>query len=207
MASIWRQVRRAQREGPAVEFDEEKTIDSISRTGIFRGPVLRPRRLNKARLLILVDRSASMDPFRLLVDGLLDSTRRGGLAGATPVFYFSNCPSGFLSPDPGQLHPLPAEQVLAAHARAASVLIVSDAGAARRTNRPARVSCTRAFLSRVRANTYRCGWLNPLPADRWEMSTAEDVARLVPMFSFTRDGLIDVVSILRGRPVPSLPRG
>lgn len=202
MASIWRHLRRLQRAGPAVELDVEGTVEQIGRTGALLQPVFQPRRQNQARLLVLVDRSASMVPFGPLVAALLASTRRGGLLGHTATAYFENCPAGYLTAQPGPGNPRPLDQVLAEHAKGASVLIVSDAGAARGRYRSARVACTRAFLQAVGSYTYRYAWLNPLPRDRWPLTTAEDVARLAPMYPLDREGLIDTVSVLRGRPFP-----
>ncbi len=51
--------------------------------------------------------------------------------------------------------------------------------------------------------TYLYAWLNPMPRNRWEKTTAEDIARIVPMFSVNREGLNDAVNILRGHPFPS----
>lgn len=203
MAGAWRHLRRLQREGPPVDLDVQGTIADICRTGFLLRPAMQARRRNQVRLVALIDRYGSMAPFAPLIDALVESIDRGGLLGRTSHYYFQNCPAGFLSPHPGLTDLRPIDQVLAAEGRGSSILIVSDAGAARGAYRAARVACTRDFLDTLSRYSYRYAWLNPLPKDRWESTTAEDVARMVPMFALDRDGLIDIVNILRGHPFPT----
>jgi uncharacterized protein with von Willebrand factor type A (vWA) domain len=202
MTAVWRQLRRPRRVGPPVDLDVEATVRDVCRTGFFLRPSLLPRRRNLARLVVLLDRSASMAPFAPLVDALVESTRRGGLLGQTALYHFHNYPAGALA-RPGELTPhWPLGTVLAEEAKRNSVLIVSDAGAARGDFRRSRLDKTRAFLKALREVTYLYAWVNPLPRDRWAAGTAAAIARLVPMFPLDREGLLDAVNILRGYPFP-----
>jgi uncharacterized protein with von Willebrand factor type A (vWA) domain len=45
----------------------------------------------------------------------------------------------------------------------------------------------------------RYAWLNPMPNHRWRNTTAEEIARFVPMFEMNRRGLDAAIDILRGR--------
>jgi uncharacterized protein with von Willebrand factor type A (vWA) domain len=202
MATIWRHFRRLQRLGPDEELDAQSTIEEICRTGFFLRPKLKPRRRNQARLLLLLDREGSMAPFNLLVDTLVESIQRGGMLGGVILKYFHDCPREFLFADPQMIEALPLEEVLAQHARETSVLVVSDAGAARGQYEGQRVKDTRGFLETLATYTYLYAWLNPVPVRRWRATSAEDIARLVPMFSLSRDGLQDCINILRGLPFP-----
>jgi uncharacterized protein with von Willebrand factor type A (vWA) domain len=98
---------------------------------------------------------------------------------------------------------LPLEAVLDEQAKGNSVLIISDAGAARGYYDRRRVAETKAFLKTLSAYTYLYTWLNPMPQNRWRATTAADIADIVPMFPFNREGLNDAVSILRGHPFPA----
>jgi hypothetical protein len=81
----------------------------------------------------------------------------------------------------------------------AVVLIVSDAGAARGSFESERVERTQVFLNQLKRSVRRYAWLNPMPNHRWKGTTAEDIARLVPMFEMSRRGLDAAIDILRGR--------
>lgn len=95
----------------------------------------------------------------------------------------------------------PFEQVLAGMTATTAVLVISDAGAARRQFDIARLAATIALVKALRAGSAGVAWLNPVPGERWARTTAGQVARHVPMFPFTRPGLYQAVDTLRGRPV------
>lgn len=202
MSRIWRQLRRVGREGPPEVLDVQGTIDSISRTGVFLRPAMQPRRRNQVRLLLLVDCFGSMSAFSLVVRAVVQSILRGGLLGQTSIYYFHDAPEGALYESPGLLRARSLEDVFAARAKGSSVLFLSDAGAARGRYDGARARNTRRCVELLRNYTYLYAWLNPVPAARWRDTTAEEVARSVPMFPLTREGLIDAVNILRGQPFP-----
>jgi uncharacterized protein with von Willebrand factor type A (vWA) domain len=91
-AQTWRRFRWAVREGPATELDVEATVQQRSRVGTVTPPVLRPRRRNRARLLLLVDRMGSMAPFHGYVDETCQAIRQSGRLHRVVTFYFHDCP-------------------------------------------------------------------------------------------------------------------
>jgi uncharacterized protein with von Willebrand factor type A (vWA) domain len=201
MAAAWRQLRLPQRVGVPEELDIEATIYSICRTGLLRRPIFQPRLRNQANLVVLLDQQGSMAPFALLIEALIESILRGGLLGKTSFYYFHDCPEGFFYQNPNLTRAKPLQVVLDEEAKGNSVLIISDAGAARGYYDSMRVKETKSFLQTLREYTYLYAWLNPMPKHRWKTTTAEDIASKVPMFPLNRDGLNDVVNILRGFPV------
>lgn len=200
MAGVWRQLRRPQRIGVAEELDVEATINSICRTGVLLKPVLQPRRRNQAQLLILVDRQGSMTPFAPLFEAAIDAILRGGLLGKTSLYYFHDVPEQFLYEHPTLTRPVALEKVLEEQAKNNSVLIISDAGAARGYYDSMRVEDSQTFVQILNNYTYLSAWLNPMPKYRWRVTTAEDIASMIPMFTLNREGLHDAVNILRGHP-------
>lgn len=202
MAAIWRHLRRPLREGPHVELDVEGTVDRFGRFGVFLGPVLQAARRNQLRLLCLVDRSATMEPFAPLVEALLESTVRGGLLGRMTAYFFDGVPDRGLRCRDSEGRVYPAQEFLIRQASGASALIVSDAGAALGLRDDERTGRTHGFLRELEARTYRAAWLNPLPREFWDGTPAAAIARVLPMYPLTREGLIDAVDILRGRPFP-----
>ena len=206
MATIWRQLRRPQRVGRLEELDILETINNICRTGLLWRPVLRPCRRNQARLVVLIDQQGSMAPFSLLVEAICEGMIRGGLHGRVRFYYFHDCPEKYLYQHPQLTSATPTETVLSEQAQGSSVLIISDAGSAYGFHDKQRKQDTRTFLTLLSNYTYLYAWLNPVPEYRWRASTAEDIARVVPMFSLNREGLNDTVNILRGYPYSTRSR-
>lgn len=233
VAQTWRRLRRPVRSGPAVELDIEGTIARRSRLGVATSVVLQPRRRNVARLLLLVDRQGSMDPFHLFCDEVCSAIQQAGRLEETALYYFHNVPAegadeqvleplvgqlfpaldpvlpqiepfseGFVYSDAKLLLPESLTEVLQTHAAGSAVVLISDAGAARRRSRISRLLDTIAFMKALRRYTSQYVWLNPLPQRYWPNSTAAQVARHVPMFTLDRTGIQRAVNVLRGQQHP-----
>jgi hypothetical protein len=230
-AQVWRRLRRAVRYGPPTELDLPSTIRARVQRGVTAAPVLRPRRRNVARLLVLVDRHGSMTPFHAFVDDVLQAIARAAALQRVDVFYFRNLPvtevdrtaldqlAGELRPafdgvlslvrpagaadvaaSPDLLEFQPLAPVLEELGPNGAVVVVSDAGAARRDYRPLRLLESLSFLRMLQAWTTRVAWMNPVPASHWSTTTAGQIARHWPMFPMTRAGMHDAVNVLRGQP-------
>jgi uncharacterized protein len=200
MKQTWRHFRFRLREGPPVELDVEATINRVAREGVLLEPVLVPRRVNRARLILLLDQEGSMVPFHALSRRLSETAVRGGRFGRVYVYYFHNCPVDHLYQDSTLVKAEEVEHVLnGLPPDRASVLIFSDAGAARGGLNMERIEMTNKFISRVRRDVRRIAWLNPIPANRWMGTTAYDIARLVPMYAISRHGMDEAVGVLRGK--------
>ncbi len=229
-AQAWRRLREPVREGPPVEIDVDETVSERCRAGVAVPVVLIPRRRNTARLLVLADRNGSMTPYHPFVDEVSEAVRHSGSMKTADVYYCHNLPvegadsgllnaggrdpfpdvdgvlkdiepqmKGYVYEDAGLMAPVKFEEVLAA-AYGASVAIISDAGAARNRMRNRRLIDTIAFLKGLRRFTRRTVWLNPADDARWPKTTAERIARHVPMFPLTARGVHRAVDVLKGRP-------
>jgi uncharacterized protein len=202
MIAVWRKLRRPQRVGAPEELNIEATINSVCRTGMLLRPVLEPRRRNLASLVILVDIQGSMTPFALFTETVIESILRGGCLGKTTLYYFHNYPTKVVYQRSNLTHSLPLKTILDEQVKGSSVLIISDAGAARGYYSGTRVKETQNFIETLSNYTYLYAWLNPMPKNRWVATTAEDIAESikpnVPMFPLDQNGLNDTVNILRG---------
>lgn len=229
VAQTWRRLRRPIRTGAATELDIAGTIARRSQLGVVTTVVLQPRRRNTTRLLLLIDRQGSMDPFHGFCDQVCTAIQQAGRLEETALYYFHNLPAegaedqvllplagrlfpaldtilpqiqpleaGYLYRDPDLLVPEPLSAVLPQMAGAAVVLI-SDAGAARRRYRVSRLLDTIAFMKALRRYTTAYVWLNPLPPRYWSHSTAAQIARHLPMFTLDREGMQRAVNVLRGQ--------
>ena len=202
MTSIWRNLRLLKREGAPENLDVQGTINLFCKMGFFSGVVLQPSRKNQVKLVLLIDCEGSMSPFKLLIDTLQESIEKVGLLNQKNIFYFHNVPRGYLFTKPNLTKPLPIEEILSREVGNNSVVIVSDGGAARRTYDSERFHQTKEFIRQLSDKTYLYGWLNPVPEFQWRMTTAEDIATFIPMYSLNPQGLNDLVKILLGYPFP-----
>ncbi|BAI89276.1 CoxE [Arthrospira platensis NCB002] len=202
MKQTWRYLRRPIREGPLVELDVTATIEKIIRDGFFLEPVLVPQRRNRVELVLLLDVDGSMVAFHLLGDRLKETATRGGKLGASRVYYFHNCPVDYVYGKPGYSEAVRVEEMLRGLSpNRACLLIFSDAGAARGGYSEDRLQLTERFLGQCQQHLRYLVWVNPVPRERWAMSTAGEIGKLIPMFECDRLGLQNAVKVLRGNPV------
>lgn len=199
MKQSWRYLRCLVREGPAVELDLVATVNQIGRQGIFLNPVLIPRRINRTQVLLLIDQDGSMMPFHTISRRLVETALQGSRLGRAGVYYFHNCPTKYFYQDEARLSDKQIDTVLAQLNQSQAVaLIFSDAGAVRGGFNPERHRLTKIFLERLRRQVRYIAWLNPMPKPRWVNTTAQEIARLVPMFEINRQGLDSAIGALRG---------
>ena len=93
VAQAWRRLRRPVREGPPVELDVPASLERRLRQGVAGPVVLRPRRRNTARLLLLVDRGEAMTPFLDFVDEVCRAIQHSGNLQLTTIYYFRDQPA------------------------------------------------------------------------------------------------------------------
>ncbi|MDJ0676826.1 MAG: Calx-beta domain-containing protein [Calothrix sp. MO_167.B42] len=195
----WRYLRNLVREGAPTELDIEATIQQIGNQGFLLKPVLTPRRINKVELLLLIDQDGSMVPFHHLSQAIINTASQGGRFHKVRVYYFHNCPNDYLYEDPYHLEAVPVEDCLSQLPKTRVVcLIFSDAGAARGGFNSKRRRLTKFFIKELKQYVHHIAWLNPVPRQRWEYSTAGEIANLVPMFEVNRQEVYQAIDILRG---------
>jgi hypothetical protein len=206
MKQSWRFLRLPVREGVPTELDIKATITQVSREGIFSTPVLRPRRYNRADLLLLIDQKGSMVPFHPLCRQLIETAIRDGKLRQVNVYYFQNCPQKdekkenyLLFRQATLFQPISLRELSITLDRRTVVLIVSDAGAARGWLDRDRIEETEKFLARLQPLVRYRAWLNPMPSDCWKGTSAAAIARTIPMFSLSRQGLNQAIAVLQGR--------
>lgn len=200
MKQSWRSLRRMARQGPPTDLDVEATVQQVARQGVLLAPVLCARRINRAKVLLLIDHDGSMVPFHGLSQRLVETTMQGGRLTEAGVYYFRNCPVNKLFRDPSFQFADPLERVLqAVRSDYAGILLVSDGGAACGRWNPRRLDLTDQFLTKAFRQVRYIAWLNPMPQYRWTGTTAEGIAKQVPMFEFNRGGLEQAIGVLQGQ--------
>jgi hypothetical protein len=199
MKQCWRYLRRPVWEGVPIELDVEATVAKMGREGILLEPVMMPARSNRTDLVMLIDQEGSMVPFHALTRQLAETAERIGRLRQTRVFYFHDYPDEYLYRHPAFLNAQPTSEVLEEIGEQAVVLIVSDGGAARGNFDQERVESTKVWIKQLEQSVRYCAWLNPMPNECWQHTTAGEIARLLPMFEMSRQGMNAAISILRGR--------
>jgi uncharacterized protein len=200
MKQIWRRLRHMVRQGPLVELDIDTTIDKIGAHGMFVDFFMVPRRINQSELILLIDHLGSMAPFHMLSRRLTETALRGGRLEKSRIFYFHNCPVKYLYHESTLHEASKIDDVFnTVDKKRTSIMIFSDAGAARGSFNAERSKLTMDFLKKIQQQTPHIVWLNPMPFSRWTDTTADEIAGLVPMFEASRRGIDEALDVLRGR--------
>ncbi len=201
MAYAWRYLRRPIADGPEDVLDVDATVERVTRQGFFLAPVYRRRERNHAHLLLLIDQGGSMVPMHRFSRDLVETSQpeQSGLEHVD-VLYFHNVPGKYLYADPFQTKSVSRVQMIAHCSSETSVLIVSDAGAARGHRSPHRIQSTTETVFQLKRRTSLIAWLNPMPRERWSGSSAQIIAHLIPMYQMDLDGFTNAIDIVRGQP-------
>jgi hypothetical protein len=194
----WRRLRQVKRYGPRTELDIDATIARQCEQLLLTEPVLVPARRNQLSLVVLIDVSPSMLPWRSFNDALLESLRHSQLRSSM-VYYFHNVPDALYEDLALSREVVLAEAI--APMKASHLILISDAGAARGHRNRTRLSDTRDVIKKVSSPWRPTVWLNPTPRSRWSGTTAGAIAKTPQLRSFelTEDQLIEAVDVLRGK--------
>lgn len=196
LQQAWRSMRNLQEVGTKRLLDLDKTIRQVADTGFLGEPALRADYQNTAQLTILIDDSPSMVAFAGLAEKMIRTATQDRHFRNLRVFYFDNVPEDYLFRSPGLQDPVDIADFLLQPR--SSVLVFSDAGAARGLLNWDRVSETLAFMKLINAPHFV--WINPIPRERWEHSTAEVIAlKTGAMFASDPLEFRNAIKQLRGK--------
>ncbi|USR92214.1 hypothetical protein NEA10_05680 [Phormidium yuhuli AB48] len=204
----WRRLRQTTRipvqsntQRRSVEVDIPKAIAAIERDGILWSIPWQPQRVNLTELALFIDFNGSMIPFHRACDLLVQTIEPEYFAHVEP-YYYQNVPYGYLRSQ-GRAGPArDLDQVLQSLSRQWTVaVVISDTGAAQATYESSRVERTQAFLNQLTDRVRWLFWLNPVPEDRWQDTTAEDVQDYLQaiggnMFPLSQDGIDSAIATL-----------
>lgn len=198
MTYTWRYLRREIPDGAEDILDYEATAERAALQGFFIAPVYRRHMRNHAHLVLLLDHLGSMTPFHHYLRDLVDTALNNSTLQHVEAYYFHNVPGEVMFSDPHLTQRVATKTILASLDEFASVLIVSDGGAARGNNDLDRIVDTEFFLEDLHIKTYQVAWLNPMPETRWKGTSAEVIAKTVQMYPMDEDGMSNALDVLRG---------
>lgn len=201
MAYNWRYLRRLIPDGPEEVLNVEATIKKTANQGFFLSPVKERKKRNYAHLLLLIDQNGSMTPFHHFTRDLEETAREEGNLNPerVDIAYFHNTPTEYIYQDIYLTKPIPLVEIMEKCDNNTSILIVSDAGAARGYRRLSRIRETTRVLRQLKRYTNMIAWLNPMPPERWTGSSAQVLQYLIPMFPLDDEGLSQAIDVVRGQ--------
>lgn len=187
------------------EIDVEATIKRTIEKGYFSEVAFKKLRTNAAHLLLLLDHLGSMVAFEQLAVQLQKEMEQA-LGGGKNIeertlftYYFYNSFSGHLYLNKAHTWSERIDEVLGyLKGKSAAVIIFSDAGAARGRYNAKRIAANRQLLAKLHTRTNKIAWLNPMPQERWEDTSAEEIAKNVAMFEADENGIKKAVDFLKG---------
>lgn len=199
MIYSWKYLDRWVADGPADILDLEDTVKQVACTGFFLSPVFKRRERNITHLLLLVDVEGSMMPFHQMSRDLVETAQTESEFEQVDVLYFHNLISSIGYQTSYLTQPVVLEEFLQQCFQETYIFVVSDAGAARGYRRIDRLFETTRFLNLLKKYSSCISWLNPVPAERWNGTSAEFIARQVSMFQMDSDGLNAAIDTVRGQ--------
>ncbi|BAB75191.1 alr3492 [Nostoc sp. PCC 7120 = FACHB-418] len=169
---IWRLLKKPVRLGWEDELDIEATVERIEREGFLTDVEMRPRMTRQAELLLLIDDNSAMIPFFLAFEPWMQAIKEARITPAR-IYRFTSYPDEYLYEweRPTLAHPL-INILPKLHRHRTIALIFSDAGAATITYNQDRIDGISKFLIALSPCVRQFIWLNPLPHQRWEYTSA-----------------------------------
>ena len=175
----WRLLRKLAHRSGDKELDLDATIRQIEREGIFSDVILRPAQTQSLELVLLIDDSHVMVPFRPALDPLLQAITEHRIKPAQ-TYTFTIFPKEFLYQRKPPSLATPLSLLLPRwHQDRTIALIWSDAGAVSGQHSQEQVKGISNFLRRLIPCTQQVLWLNPLPPQRWQGTTAQAINTLL----------------------------
>jgi len=189
------------------EIDIHASVEQYARDGFLVQPVFLSRERIINQVLLLIDYGGSMLAFDTLVDTFSEALQdafkvsQGESKYHLKSYYFHNVPSEYCYTNKSFTTYQKTENILQnLHPKRTSIIIVSDAGAARGGNSDRRFKSTLRFLLQIKKKTSHIVWLNPIPEYRWEKTTAQRIRRFVKMYGMdSQRNLQKAVNVLRGK--------
>ncbi len=199
-------------ENEELELDVDGTIRATSDHGGMLHVVERHPRRNNVRVLLLMDAGGSMEEHAALASRLFQAATKANRFKELHTYYFHNCIFGMLYKESTLAYDsiIPTEDVLGQFSPECRVIMVGDARMspdeftktpynwAIKENGPS----GRDWLKYIRQHFPHSIWLNPRPTptdDSYWTLTHREIARIVPMYQLTSDGLAAGIRRLMAR--------
>ncbi|MDI9404896.1 MAG: hypothetical protein QM516_13585, partial [Limnohabitans sp.] len=200
MTSLWRRLFIPRLAVDPYEIDPLGTVEAAARIGRILVPKMRTRRLNSARLLLLVDAAPAMIPWHPTSDIIVETCQREAERFShADIAFFATAPGDRVYQTAQLSHPRSLVAIIEEF-DSAPIVILGAAGAAR----PASAREGRQmgnFLTLLRERPPGpLVWINPMPQEFWAGSLMDEILQLPNMrcVELGEDSLLEVIDALRG---------
>lgn len=169
LLSLWRRLLRPVKRIDPMRIDLDKTIQQAGKTGYLIEPVLAKTTVNTVNLVILIDVSEAMSPWRN-VETLLTSSLSSKMSrlNHVSILYFNRTPGDNFFEKRTLHNPIDAN-VFFKKNQTASIIIFSEAGAATCTFSNSMQTRLESFINNAKTHCISpVVWINPLPISRWQ---------------------------------------
>lgn len=198
LMTSWRYIYPTLNAKSSKVLDVEETIQKIGKTGFFLEPVFKNTKI-KDRLILLLDVSKSMIAFRSLSERVANTALNINVRKNVNKFYFAETPDiKNLFRDVTLNEKVQLINILENNLEINdTLLVISDAGAAKGIRENKRVNETLKFLNKIKSSVECIVWINPMPIKRWRRNTAYEISRQVNMFPASTEGVRAAIQHLR----------
>lgn len=196
-----RALRRFAREG-SLTLDLDGTIQKTCENAGEIELDFRPERINRMRIVLLMDAGGSMEPHAALVSRLFTAANELKTFKTFDSYYFHNCPYRYLYRNYETYDRIPTADVLESLTPEHRLVWVGDASMA-----PWELFSSgwgydgptgAEWIQRFSRKCPWSVWLNPDPVRFWDHPTVRAIGASLPMFPLSVDGLKNAVTRLRG---------
>lgn len=212
IAQNWRFLQqKVQKSQNQKQININKTVKVFAQTGYLSKPIFYKQTQNAASIITFIDHKGSMIAFKHLSLHIAHSAKE--MAGiGNQIYFFRNIPQRYLAGEEkdefyvyqnqGETRTISLRKLLKQNPHA-PILIISDVGAVRGNYDSNRIEATELFLRELYQHTLKIAWLNPMPEDRWDSSSAYIIRELVDMFEVNPEGLQKAITLLKGKIKPT----
>lgn len=179
------------------EIDIDSTLNVFLKKGFVSEFITKKQLRNQFYLTVLLDYGGSMEPFHSIIEELLQSISQADVQ--LNLYYFFNSPENGIFLDKGMLNLLEEGKFFSSILETSSIIILSDAGAARGSKNSAKIKDLLNWFYKFKQNGIPIVWINPVPKDRWSGTSAENISKEVRMFDLEEKGIDRIVNLLLGK--------
>ena len=175
----WKLLKQPVQIGWEDEIDIEATVERIEQEGILADVVMHPRMTRQTQLLLLIDDNSAMIPFFPGFEPFIEAIKQSRITPAK-IYRFTSYPDQYLYEweRPTLAHPV-TDILRKLHSNRTIALILSDAGAATASYSQDRIEGIFRFLMNLSPCIRQLIWLNPLPYERWDQTSAWEIYRIL----------------------------
>jgi len=191
---LWRNLRKNSYRTDFSTIDIDRCVEDICKNKISTNIFYEQRLENEAQLITIVDKGGSMTSFKWLSKQISNTATKE--IGKNTVYYCNNLPVPVLFEDEKQSKEVKWNEFIQTVSNKA-FLIISDAGVVNESFNSKRIEITKEILRQIKITNSKVVWLNPMPADKWNKTSANQIRQSVQIYECTYEGIFQAINLLK----------